>query len=89
MNDKLSKYNDEDISNELLIYLRRNFRVYEENLPFDDKKIKFISIFGKSYILQGNKKFLVSRIYNVLKDDFLLEEKIFRRTIKKFLDGVS
>lgn len=89
MNDKLTKYENDDISEELLIYLRRNFNIVEHSLSFLQEPLKMIEINGKSYFLQGNKKFLVTKLYNMVTEKFDIEEKIARRTIKMFLDGFS
>jgi hypothetical protein len=44
----------------------------------------------KTRILKDNKKYLVSKIYDIVHElwDSLGERKI-RRTIKKYLDGIS
>ncbi len=89
MNDSLKKYEGDDISDELLIYLRRNFHTVEHQLSFMDKTMKMILIDGKSYFLDRNKKFLVNKLYNITSDKFDITEKVARRTIKKFLDGIS
>lgn len=89
MNDKLSKYENDNISDELLIYLRRNFNVSEHSPSFSKEPFKMIEINGKSYLLQGNKKFLVTKIYNMVSDKYDIEEKVARRTIKMFLDAFS
>lgn len=89
MNDSLKKYEGDEISDELLIYLRRNFITVEHQLSFMDKPMKMIIIHGKSYFLDRNKKNLVNKLYNEISDKFEITEKIARRTIKKFLDGVS
>ena len=89
MSDKLSKYENDEISNELSIFLRRNFNVTEHSPSFSTEPFKMIEIFGKSYLMKGNKKFLVTKIYNLVSDRFDLEEKVARRTIKRFLDGFS
>lgn len=89
MNDKLSKYENDNISDELLIYLRRNFNVSEHSPSFSKEPFKMIEINGKSYLLQGNKKFLVTKIYNMVSDKYEIEEKVARRTIKMFLDAFS
>jgi hypothetical protein len=89
MTDKLSKYENDEISDELLIFLRRNFNVTEYTPSFTSEPLKMIDFYGKSYILKGNKKFLVNKIYNITTERFDIEEKVARRTIKKFLDAIS
>ena len=50
-------------------------------------KIAKILIDDKTHIVERNKKYLVGKIYNFISDDFPdYDEKIVRRTIKKFLD---
>lgn len=84
----LSKYSDET-SDELLNHLKRHFNVYEVNLDWMEKPVKFIQIDGKSKALDANKKYLVNRIFNEVEDQwgYLGTQKI-RRTIKKYLDGI-
>jgi len=89
MNDSLKKYEGDETSEELLIYLRRNFITVEHKLSFMDKIMKMIIIDGKSYFLDKNKKFLVNKLYSITSDKFNITEKVARRTIKKFLDGIS
>jgi len=89
MEDKLSKYVD-DTSNELLSHLKRNLRTYNVNLDWRQEPLKFIVVDDKSHHIENNKKYLVNKIYQFVEDDWShLGEKIIRRTIKKFLDGVS
>jgi hypothetical protein len=87
--DILSKYND-DTSNELLTFLKRQYPVYVVNQNWmGDSGLKMIFVDDKSFILKGNKKFLVSKIESDLSDRWSsIESKIRRRTIKKYLDGV-
>lgn len=84
----LSKYSDET-SDELLNHLKRHFNVYEVNLDWMEKPVKFIQIDGKSKSLDANKKYLVNRIFSEVEDQwsYLGTQKI-RRTIKKYLDGI-
>lgn len=88
-NDILSKYSD-NTSDELLNHLKRNYPVYEETLDWLEKPIKFISVNLKSTPIFGNKKYLINKIYNLIGDNWIhLGEPMIRRTIKKFIDGVS
>ena len=85
----LSKYTD-NVSNDLLIYLRRHFPITEYKFDWMENPIKQISIDGKQYHLKDNKKYLVGKLFHHLESDWVhLGEKVIRRTIKKFLDGVS
>lgn len=91
--DILSKYID-DTSNELLTFLKRSYPVTTINTDwlFGDtgNKIKMIFVDDKQYYLKGNKKYLVDKIDSDLPDKWSdLDKKIRRRTIKKYLDGVS
>ena len=83
----LSKYND-DTSEELLNYLKRHFPVSEFEF-FQGNKYKAIKIDDKLRPVFHNKKYLVGLIYQMIGDDWtFLGEKIIRRTIKKYLDGI-
>jgi hypothetical protein len=91
--DILSKYQD-DTSNELLTYLKRHYPVSVINsdwmIDSGIDPIKMIFVDEKQYVLSGNKKYLVSKIDSDLGDDWTgTPEKIRRRTIKKYLDGMS
>jgi hypothetical protein len=91
--DILSKYAD-DTSNELLIFLRRNYPVTIINVDWmigdNTNKIYMIFVDDKQYHLKGNKKFLVGKIDSDLPERWdSLDKKIRRRTIKKYIDGVS
>jgi spore coat polysaccharide biosynthesis predicted glycosyltransferase SpsG len=47
----------------------------------------YVLIDDKAHIVEKNKKYLVGKIYNFISEDFPdYDEKIVRRTIKKFLD---
>lgn len=90
--DKLQKY-DGNTSDQVLTYLKRNFKTYElgsNEFDWMVKPIKFVVVNEKSYLLDRNKKMLVNRIFLELQDVFSnTEVPILRRTIKKYLDGVS
>lgn len=76
-----------DTSNELLIYLRRNFPTSKIKHDWMNEPIIFISVDGKSKLLTHNKKFLVNKIASLLEDEWSsLDVKTLRRTIKKYLD---
>lgn len=85
----LSKYQD-DTSDELLKHMKRVFPTYEVDLFNSDTPTIFITVDDKSYYVKGNKKFLVSKISNILEDEwFHLGTQKLRRTVKKFIDGIS
>jgi hypothetical protein len=85
----LSKY-DENTSNELLTYLKRNFPVSEFKFDWMNKPIKQISIDDKTYNIEYKKKYLVGKISSLIQDEWVhLENDVLRRTIKKFIDGNS
>ena len=85
----LSKY-QENISNELLNYLKRHFPVHEHKFEWMEKPFKQISIDHKLYTLEGNKKYLVGKLYSYLQSDWVsLDERTIRRTIKKYIDGIK
>jgi hypothetical protein len=85
----LSKYSG-DTSDDLLLHLKRHFPVTEIKHDWMEEPIKFIKIDDKTRLLKNNKKYLVSKIYDIVYElwDSLGERKI-RRTIKKYLDGIS
>jgi hypothetical protein len=90
--NKLSKYSG-NTSDQILTYLKRNLNTYEigtNNPDWIVSPIKFVVVDEKSYLIDGNKKMLVNRIYNQIKDMFpTTDTVILRRTIKMFLDGIS
>ena len=85
----LTKYSG-DTSDELLLHLKRHFPVTQVNHDWMGEPVKFIKVDDKTRILKDNKKYLVSKIYDIVHElwDSLGERKI-RRTIKKYLDGIS
>ena len=85
----LSKY-QENTSDELLTHLKRHFPVIEIKLDWMEKPLKQISIDYKTYMLEHNKKYLVGKLFNYLESDWVhLGEPTLRRTIKKYLDGIT
>jgi hypothetical protein len=85
----LSKYLG-NTSDELLTYLKRNFPVHENNIDWMEKPWKQISIDSKSYMLDNNKKFIVNKISAYIEDEWIhLPTEIRRRTVKKYIDGIS
>ena len=87
--DLMLKYSG-DTSGELLLHLKRHFPVTEYKYGWMNEPVKFIQVDDKSRQIKNNKKYLVSTLYNILEDDWIgLKEKIIRRTIKKYLDGIQ
>lgn len=85
----LSKYSG-DTSEELLIHLKRHFPVSQIKHDWMDEPIKLIKLGDKTRLLKDNKKYLVSKIFDIVSDVwFSLGERKIRRTIKKYLDGIS
>jgi len=83
--DILDKYQD-DTDPKILTYLRRHCPVTVIDAEVY-KGMHYVLIDDKAYIVERNKKYLVSKIYNFISEDFPdYDEKIVRRTIKKFLD---
>jgi hypothetical protein len=55
-----------------------------------EKPLKQISIDYKTYMLERNKKYLVGKLFNYLESEWVhLGEPTLRRTIKKYLDGIT
>lgn len=85
----MSKYSG-DTSDQLLIHLKRHFPTTEIKHDWMNEPIKFIQVGDKTVLLSNNKKNLVSKISGILMNDWLsLDEKTIRRTVKKYLDGVT
>jgi hypothetical protein len=81
----LSKY-DHNTSPELLTFLKRNFPIGETNLDW----MKSLFVNDKIKYLDGNKKYLVNLIDSMIEDQWIgITQPIRRRTIKKYIDGVS
>ncbi len=85
----LSKY-DDNTSSELLTFLKRNFPSGETNLDWMNATMKYIFVGDKVRYLDGNKKYLVNLIDSIIEDQWIgITQPIRRRTIKKYIDGVS
>jgi len=85
----LSKY-DGKTSDDLLNHLKRAFPVQIHTLNWTNLPLKSIEIDGKIRFLEKNKKYLVNRLTDLLKDSWKhLENDVFRRTIKKYIDGIG
>lgn len=95
-NNNLSKYSG-NTSDELLSFLKRNLRTYDVNLRtydvnlgFGDDPRRFVVVDDKSHYIKSNKKYLVNKIDTEIQERWsYLDDDIRRRTIKKFLDGIS
>lgn len=83
--DILSKYQD-DTDSTIMVHLRRNYPLVEMDVEFL-KGRPVILVDDKIYLVESNKKMLVNKIFNEVSYVFPdREEKIIRRTIKKYLD---
>jgi hypothetical protein len=52
--------------------------------------MKYIFVGDKVRYLDGNKKYLVNLIDSIIEDQWIgITQPIRRRTIKKYIDGVS
>ena len=84
--DILQKY-EGNHSKEVLVYLKRNFPVYEFNLRLKDSPYKQILVGEKLYGLSNNKKLLVNKISYEIEELFpSIEKSELRRTVKYYLD---
>lgn len=85
--DILRKYSD-NTSEEVLRHLRRHFPIGEPTIKIGDFNPIMISFEdGKSYWIDGNKKYLVNKIFTQIEDNFpSIDKSTIRRTIKKYLD---
>jgi hypothetical protein len=87
--NKFAKYSG-NTANELLTYLKRNFRTYNVTLDWKQEPLKFVVVDDKSHNVENNKKYLVGKISNFIEDEWShIDEPTRRRTVKKFLDGIS
>jgi hypothetical protein len=95
-NDILAKYND-NTSDRLLTYLRRNYPIYFVNMPrydaetddYKEIKVPMVVIDDKSIFVEDNKKRIVNKISFMLEDEFMdISSEIKRRTIKKYIDMI-
>jgi hypothetical protein len=84
--DILSKYKD-NTDNGVLTHLRRHYPIHTQTIL--DKDHTFINVDDKRYFVEGNKKYLVNRMYLYVSESFPnLSEDILRRTIKKYIDMI-
>ncbi len=83
----LSKY-DGKTSDELLNHLKRTYPITELGVKWSPKTVKYITIDDRTYIIEHNKKYLVSKLFDILESEWThLDKSLLRRTIKKFIDG--
>jgi hypothetical protein len=89
INEIKSNY-DGGHSPELLNHLKRHFRTFELNYDWMTSPVKMIVINEKGYSLYENKKFLTSKISNIVEDEWIhLGIPKIRKTVKYFLDGIK
>ena len=87
--DLLAKYSGQTSDN-ILTHLKRNFPTHEIKHEWMTKPTILIKVDDKMRFLEGNKKYLVNKIFSHIESLFKGEdEKIIRRTIKKYLDGIK
>ena len=87
--DILDKYRD-NTDDKIMIYLRRNYTI----VPPPQGESYFTSnrvlVDDKLYEIEGNKQYLVNKIFNEIEDEFVgYDKRIIRRTIKKYLDLIK
>lgn len=84
----LKKYQN-DTSDELLTYLKRHFPTGETHLQ-GWEPAKYVLVDDKLRYLKGNKKYLVSKISDMVGSEWIhLGDQVIRRTVKKYIDGIS
>jgi hypothetical protein len=84
--DILNKYKD-NTDNVLLSHLRRRYPFTSEKI--NDKDHVFLNVDDKNYFVEGNKKYLVNKLYIYVSESFPnLSEDVIRRTIKKYIDMI-
>lgn len=84
-NDIRSQYESDEISDSLMIHLRRHYPVKSNEIQ-DLGKWNYIFIDDKMRPLTNNKKSLTNLLYWEIIDKFKgIPEPILRRTIKRYL----
>jgi hypothetical protein len=84
--DILNKYKDNTDSG-VLTHLRRRYPIHTQTIL--DKDYTFINVDDRRYFVEGNKKYLVNKLYIYVSDLFPnLSEDIIRRTIKRYIDMI-
>lgn len=83
-NDIKSQYESDEISNDVMIHLRRHYPLKE--VQIGNHLIKYLYIDDKMRPLIDNKKSLTNKLYWEVLDKFKgISEPILRRTIKRYL----
>ena len=81
---------DGNHSPELLNYLKRHFKTHEVEFDWMKGPIKMISIDDKTYHMEENKKYLVSKISQYVENEWThIGIPKIRKTVKYFLDGIK
>jgi len=101
-------YSDVKSSKKIMSYLKRNFHFFIpidemglsdeekvkriEDLPFLDNMVKIV-IDDKSYILNNEKKYIKSKIFNEVEDDIDridpgATKAVVLKTIKEYIDNI-
>ena len=85
--DILNKYQD-NTDDKIMIYLRRNYIIVPPTGDYFTSSRVLVD--DKLYEIEGNKQYLVNKIFNEMEDDFTgYDKKVIRRTIKKYLDLIK
>ena len=83
-NDIRSQYESDEISNDVMIHLRRHYPLKE--VQIGPHLIKYLYVDDKMRPLINNKKSLTNRLYWEILDKFKGQtESILRLTIKRYL----
>lgn len=78
-----------ETNNDLLNYLKRNFRSHEVSFDWMNTPMVFVVIDNKLYPLKNRKKYMVNKITSYVEEEWShIKESIVRRTVKKYLDGI-
>lgn len=86
-------YNENEIDNEILIYMRRHFDIVKRENEFSRNTVS-IYIDGKSRFLNSNKKRLKNKIYEIIENKFPHSVKTkdssskVMKTIKCYIDEI-
>ena len=84
----LKKYQN-DTSDELLTHLKRHFPTGETHMQ-GWEPAKYVLVDDKLRYLKGNKKYLVSKISDMVGSEWIhLGDQVIRGTVKKYIDGIS
>lgn len=87
--DILNKYQD-NTDDKIMVYLIRNYRIVPPLQGAEYFTSNRVLVDDKLYEIEGNKQYLVNKIFNEMEDDFTgYDKKVIRRTIKKYLDLIK